>query len=106
MKRGAIYWVNLEPSHPPEFGKIRPCLVVSNSEQNFRLNTLVVVPISSQPHAIWPLRVEIELTKKKSYVVIPGIRQISKTRLTEPIEVLDVDDIKKIDEALELYLRD
>ena len=34
MKRGTIAWINLEPGSPPEFGKTRPALIVSNSSQN------------------------------------------------------------------------
>ena len=47
MTRGSVYWINLENQTPPEFGKIRPALIISNSEQNLMLSTLVVIPISS-----------------------------------------------------------
>ena len=52
MKRGAICWVNLEPVFPPEMGKTRPAVVVSNSDQNFFLQSVVVIPLSSQPGEI------------------------------------------------------
>jgi len=37
VKRGSAYWINLEASSPPELGKVRPGIVVSNSFQNERL---------------------------------------------------------------------
>jgi mRNA-degrading endonuclease toxin of MazEF toxin-antitoxin module len=43
MTRGTIVWVNLEDADPPEMGKTRPGVVVSNSEQNSLLDTVVVV---------------------------------------------------------------
>ena len=49
MIRGSIHWVNLEDTHPPELGKTRPALVLSNTEQNAVLSTVVVVPISTRP---------------------------------------------------------
>ena len=107
MKRGTIYWVNLEPTEPPEFGKVRPALLVSNSEQNAILPTIVVVPLSSRPPEIWPLRLEIPIPKgKKSFVVLPGIRQVHKGRLCEMIGTVPPGFLQKLDEALRAYLSD
>lgn len=107
MKRGTLCWVNLEPASPPEFGKTRPALVVSNSDQNAVLRTVVVVPLSSQAPQIWPLRLKIGLPKgKESFVVLPGIRQVSKTRLFETIGQASNEFMTMLDEALDAYLKD
>ncbi len=109
MKRGTIYWVNLEPTHPPEFGKMRPGLVISNTEHNIRLPTVVILPISSQAPEIWPLRLKLKMPEgggKDSFVVIPGIRQVSKTRLHEIIGLVSSTVLIKIDEAVKAYLAD
>ena len=34
MNRGTVVWVDLSDAHPPEMGKQRPAVVVSNSTQN------------------------------------------------------------------------
>jgi mRNA-degrading endonuclease toxin of MazEF toxin-antitoxin module len=78
VTRGSIIWVNLEDTHPPEMGKTRPAIVVSNSEQNQVLNTIVVIPLSSRAPAIWPLRVEVPASstnRKKSFAIIPAIHR-------------------------------
>ena len=109
MKRGSIYWINLEPTNPPEFGKVRPGIVISNSEQNIRLPTVVILPISSQAPEIWPLRLGFKIPQgknKESFVVIPGIRQVSKARLQEIIGLAPSSFLKKIEEALYVYFRD
>lgn len=108
MTRGAVYWVNLEDTQPPEFGKIRPALILSNSEQNAILGTVVVVPISTRPPHIWPLRLELpSLPKlKKSYAVIPGIRQVNKNRLVESAGVLPEEFLSGVLQALTAYLGD
>ncbi|KAB2647661.1 MAG: type II toxin-antitoxin system PemK/MazF family toxin [Verrucomicrobia bacterium] len=31
MKRGTVVWVNLSDAHPPEMGKLRPAVILSNS---------------------------------------------------------------------------
>ena len=107
MKRGAICWVQLEPVSPPEIGKTRPAIVVSNSDQNVFLNTVVVVPLSSQPGDIWPLRMRIEAPRGKvSFAVLPGIRQVSKTRIQKLIGVARPDEMDRLAEALSYYLND
>ncbi|MCF6313750.1 MAG: type II toxin-antitoxin system PemK/MazF family toxin [Verrucomicrobiales bacterium] len=107
MKRGSIYWVNLGASHPPEFGKTRPGLVISNSIQNSILDSVVVVPLSSRPGEIWPLRLPLTGVKGKiSFAVLPGIRQVSKSRLVKPMGFATSDFMSSLDEALLLYLSD
>ena len=105
MKRGSVYWVNLEPASPPEFGKVRPGLIISNTEQNIHLPTVVILPLSSQKPEVWPLRIECSLPKGPvSFVVIPGIRQVHKARLMEMIGTVSPSVLEKIDGALMAYL--
>lgn len=107
MKRGTICWVNLEPVFPPEMGKMRPAVIVSNSDQNFFLNSVVVIPLSSQPGEIWPLRLRLEMPGgKTSFTVLPGIRQVSKVRIQEVVGVARPEDMQRIKEALSAYLND
>jgi mRNA interferase MazF len=107
MRRGSVYWINLEPAAPPELGKVRPGIIVSNTIQNERLDSVVVVPLSSRAPEIWPLRLHVELRDmKSSYVVIPGIRQVSKTRLHQLIAQTSAALMARIDEALAIYLGD
>lgn len=105
MKRGTIYWINLEPAQPPEFGKLRPGVIVSNTEHNLRLPTVVVVPLSTQSPEIWPLRLKLELKKgKTSYAIVPGLRQVSKTRLHEVLGLAPQAFMIRLEEAISVYL--
>lgn len=109
MNWGAIYWVNLEPTTPPEFGKVRPCLVLSNTEQNSILSTVVVLPLSTRAPEIWPLRIRIAVKIKRttaSYVVVPGIRQVAKARMLDRLGVLPPAVMERIVHGVHLYLRD
>lgn len=105
MKRGGIYWVNLGPSQPPEFGKTRPGLVVSSSVHNEILNSVVVIPLSTSPGEIWPLRLQVPgFPGRNSFAVLPGLRQVAKQRLVESITFAPPDWMRRLDEALALYL--
>jgi mRNA-degrading endonuclease toxin of MazEF toxin-antitoxin module len=105
VRRGSVYWINLEPAAPPELGKVRPGVIVSNSVQNERLDSVVVVPLSSRAPEIWPLRLRMEVSSlKSSFAVIPGIRQVSKTRLHELVAYAPADAMDHLGAALALYL--
>lgn len=107
MKRGTVLWVNLSDAHPPEMDKVRPAVVFSNSTLNARLETVVVVPLSTQAGEIWPLRVKVATTgRKASFAVLPGLRQAAKARLLEPIARLSPADLRRLDEAAAEYLSD
>lgn len=108
MRRGTVVWVDLEDAHPPEFGKTRPAVLVSNSEQNEVLDSVLVVPLSSRAPAIWPLRLAVPPVGnlKRSFAVIPGVRQVAKGRLTRAEGVASEDIMRDLTSALEAYLRD
>ncbi|HEY1581459.1 MAG TPA: type II toxin-antitoxin system PemK/MazF family toxin [Chthoniobacterales bacterium] len=105
MKRGTIVWINLEDAAPPEMGKTRPGVIVSHAEQNQLLPTVVVVPLSSRAPEIWPLRLRLEVAKlKTSFAITPGIRQVSRKRLLEPLAMAPADFMAELDRALAAYL--
>lgn len=106
MKRGSIVRVDLEDGQPPEFGKTRPAVVLSNDEANAVLSTVVVIPLSTRSPQIWPLRVKLPALRglQNSFAVLPGIRQISKERIIEVITDLPSSDLQSLEEACSAYL--
>lgn len=106
MKRGTIVWVDLSDTMPPEMGKVRPGIVVSGTAHNEGLNTVVVVPTSSIAPEIWPLRVAVgSFAGKESFAVIPGIRQVRKSRLRGALGELSHEKLGMLNDCLEAYLR-
>jgi mRNA interferase MazF len=107
MNPGSVYGINLEPSQPPELGKVRPAIIVSNAIYNERLDSVVVIPLSTRAPEIWPLRLRVVAPGlKASFAIVPGIRQVSKGRLHELIGVLAADPLARLREAVALYLGD
>lgn len=88
-------------------GKTRPGIIVSNTDQNGILQTVVIIPLSSRAPEIWPLRVRIALgTKKPSFAIIPGLRQVSKARLHEIIGMASEETMESLLDATAAYLSD
>lgn len=98
MKRGEIYWVEINPTRGSEvYGKgengLRPCLIVSPDVLNEKTNTLIVVPLTSVIKD-FPTRVNIE-AKKTSQAMIEQVRTIDKERIRNFIKSVSESEINK-----------
>ncbi len=54
MRRGAIYWVDLDPTRGGEIGKRHPSVIVSNDSAIRAQNRVQVLPITSNVTRVFP----------------------------------------------------
>lgn len=104
IKRGDIYWADLEPSFGHEIGKVRPVLVVSNNIQNQFSPIVIILPITSALDKIYSFEVPLELDKKKGKILTCQIQSIDKTRLGKKIGILRAEKWTEVDKALQTVL--
>lgn len=110
MKRGEIYFADLDPTVGAENQKKRPVLIISNNANNKMAATLTVVPITSVIKKLYPFEVLLESNKtglsRDSKAQCHQIRTISKLRITSsaPIGMVDKEIIKKLEGAIKLHL--
>ncbi|CAN5523189.1 hypothetical protein BH18ACI1_BH18ACI1_08100 [soil metagenome] len=57
MKKGEIYWANLNPTVGSEISKTRPVLIVSNNINNQYAATVTILPMTSTTEKIYPFEV-------------------------------------------------
>lgn len=88
MKRGEVYWVNLDPSVGTEIKKTRPALVVSPDDMNDKLPRVIIAPITSKGQPLG-CRPEIKLKGRRGRVLLDQIRSVDKARLAGRIGELD-----------------
>lgn len=103
IKKGNIYYANLDPVIGSEQGGNRPVVVVSNNIGNSHSPTIMVAPITSSDNNKndLPTHVEIkEKLKNDSIILTEQIRSIDKTRLKEFKGRVNRKTELKIDEAL------
>lgn len=105
IRRGDIFYADLDPVKGSEQGGTRPVLVVQNDIGNRHSPTIICAAITSQINkAKLPTHIEIESKKlnleKDSVVLAEQIRTIDKQRLKERICRLDSTIMKKVDKAL------
>lgn len=109
MKRGEIYYANLDPTVGSEVNKRRPVLIVSNNVNN-RANTLVtVLPITSSIDRVYPFEVLLPAAEsglmKDSKAQAQQIRTLSKQRLIgKMLGQLTAEKMQAIDMAMRLHL--
>ena len=80
MNQYEVVIVNLDPTIGSKIKKTRPCVIVSPEEMNKVLNTIIIVPITSNSKK-YPTRVKIQKGEIKGMVAIDQIRTIDKKRV-------------------------
>jgi len=91
--------VNLDPTFGSEIKKTRPCIIVSPNEMNEVLNTVIIVPITSNKKK-YPTRIKINKAKIKGMIAIDQIRTIDKRRITNVMGQISVKTIVDIKDVL------
>ncbi len=110
VKRGEVYWANLEPVQGSETGKTRPVVIIQNDIGNTYSPTAIVAIITeySEKKASYPICVAIgidEGLKKASIVNLAQVRTIDKRRLIIPSIVnLAEAAMAEVDRALKYSL--
>lgn len=92
LNRGDIVIVNLYPKKGDEVGKIRPAVIVSGDDENAILDTVMLMPLSTDLiDNMYPYRMKIlkrDGLKEDSDILINQIRALSKTRIKEKVAKL------------------
>jgi mRNA interferase MazF len=110
MKKGDIYFANLDPTIGSEIKKTRPVVIVSNDANNRHSTRITVVPLTSQLDKVYPFEVLLQKSEsglnKASKAQCDQIRTISKKRLTsdKPSGKVNSKVLEKIYQAIKLHL--
>lgn len=109
IKRGEIYYANLNPVIGSEQGGRRPVLIISNDIGNKHSPTVIVAPITSRVHTKAKLPThtlikDFEGLDKNSIILFEQIRTIDKQRLREYLGTLDRRFLDSTDKALTISI--
>jgi len=106
-KRGDIVLVNLNPQKNNEAGKIRPCVVISETDVNEILDLITIIPCTTNILGEGLFRIALkprEQLDRECEVMIEQIRGVSKKRVIASLSCVTNDETRKIELGMKALL--
>ena len=109
IKRGDLFYVNLDPTRGSEQAGARPVLVIQNDVGNEYAPTVITAPLTTKAFSKhYPTNVNVpkgtaEL-KEDSTLLLSQIRTIDKSRLERKLGHLPSGLMHQVDEAIKISL--
>jgi mRNA interferase MazF len=108
IRRGDIFYANLDPVIGSEQGECRPVLIVQNDTGNRYSPTVIVTPITGKLHKT-QLPTHVPISKscgldKDSIALTEQIRVIDRSRLGNYIGHVEKSVMSQVDKALSVSI--
>ena len=104
VRRGDVWWVDLDPTRGSEIRKTRPAVVLTADALNRARRTVVVVPLSTGPAPRPPIVVATASAGAGSVAVCDQVRAVDKTRLTRRVGQLAMADLRGVEDGVRVVL--
>src|SRR6266849_2487506 len=104
VRRGDIWWANLDPAQGSEIHKARPAVVMTADALNRARRTVVVVPLSTGPDPRPPIVVAAPSAGPNAVAVCDQLRTVDKRRLARMSGRLSLTDLRVIEEGVRRIL--
>ncbi len=109
IRRGDIFWVDLDPTRGSEQAGRRPVLVIQNDVGNAVASTVIIAPLTTKRFTKdYPVNVHIPAgiagLKEDSTALLSQIRTIDKLRLERKIGHLPPTYLRLVDRAIVISL--
>ena len=109
VRRGDIFFADLNPVIGSEQGGLRPVLILQNDIGNTYSPTTIVAALTSRiKRAKLPTHVEVDKNRyaleRDSVILLEQLRTIDKQRLKERVGQLDDEAMERVKVALEISL--
>ena len=109
IKRGDLYWVDLNPTKGSEQAGRRPVVVIQNDTGNALAPTIIIAPLTTKSFSThYPINVHVPkgtagLTEN-STILLSQIRTIDKSRLARKIGHLPSSYVERVNQAIKVSL--
>jgi len=109
IKRGDVYWADLQPTVGSEQGGVRPVMILQNDKGNYFSSTVIIAPMTAKTgkHNL-PIHVTVYAGEagigRTSMVLLEQIRVLDKSRLGEYIGHLEAGRMKDVEYAMAVSL--
>ena len=105
IRRGDVFWVDLNPVKGSEQAGRRPVVVIQNDVGNEAAPSVIVAPLTTKSFTKhYPINVHVPRgvagLKENSTILLSQIRTIDKMRLDRTIGHLPPSHLKQVDQAI------
>ena len=113
MRRGDVYWVDLDPGRGSEASKTRPAVIVSSDAANRAAErrgrgVVTVVPVTSNTDRVFAFQTFLAAADSglpsDSKAHAEQVRTVATERLAGRIGSLPADVLRQIEDALRVHL--
>jgi len=104
VKRGEVWWVELDPAIGSEIRKRRPAVLVSNDSANRNLSRVVVIPLTSSTDRLYPGESLVTINGQASKAMVDQIMAADKVRLQKRLGAIQPNEMKLLEDAIRLHL--
>lgn len=109
IRRGDIFYAELNPVIGSEQGGTRPVLIISNNTGNRHSPTVIIAAITSRIHTKAKLPTHTAVNDfdgldKNSVILLEQIRTIDKQRLKQYMGIMPDNIMARVDKALAISL--
>lgn len=104
MKRGEVWWVDMNPTRGSERRNARPAVVLTIDAVDRARRTVVVVPLSSSPAVHPPVTVAVPGAGPGSVAVRNQVRAADKSRFDWQHGKLSQADLKAVEAGVRTVL--
>ena len=109
IRRGDIYYAELNPVVGSEQGGTRPVLIISNNMGNRHSPTVIIAAITSRVQTTSKLPThtavnDFEGLDKDSVVLLEQIRTVDKKRLKQYMGMMPTETMARVDKALAISI--
>ena len=104
VRRGEVWWVDLDPTRGSEIRKTRPAVVLTADALNRARRTVVVVPLSTGPAPRPPIVVAVPSAGAGSVAVCDQVRAVDKGRLTGCAGQVTAADLRAVEDGIRAVL--
>ena len=109
IRRGDIFYVDLNPAKGSEQKGHRPVIIIQNDMGNKVSPTVIVAPLTTKKFSkTYPTNVYVKKgtanLKHDSSIMLSQIRTIDKTRLLKKVGTLPNDLLDKVNDAIAISL--
>ena len=104
MKRGEVWWVDLEPATGSEVRKTRPAVIVSNDASNGAMSRVQVIPVTSNTTKLYVFESRIEVKGAQGKAMADQIMTADKQRLKKRIGKVSPAEMLGLERAIKIQL--